>query len=234
MNEILLFVRGPMFVFCFTFMVLGILRLLIIMALNISASIRSSAGREFGQGETYRELFSWSFSFTRLFNTARIFSIISIIFHVGLIAVPLFLMEHINQWENGTGMRWHHLPGDIADILTLATIITGILLLLYRIGTESGRFISSYPSYFLMIHIIFIFGSGYIASTAYNPISYTGMMIWHVLAGNLLLLLIPYTRLSHAFIYPIVRVVTLTGWSFPYNGGRRVNKKIFGNEQIEI
>jgi nitrate reductase gamma subunit len=215
-------------------MALGILRLLIIMLINIFGSLRSSAGREFSRGETYRELMIWTFSLKRLFNTAGIFSVISFTFHVGLIVVPLFLLEHIILWENGTGLRWVHLPGNAADILTLLTVITGILLLLYRAGRESGRFISSYSSYFLLIHIVFIFGSGYIASTAYNPISYTGMMIWHVLAGNLLLVLIPFTRLSHAFIYPIIRIVTLTGWSFPYNGGKRVNKKIFGSEQIEI
>ncbi|HPQ53425.1 MAG TPA: hypothetical protein PK253_09255 [Spirochaetota bacterium] len=233
-NEMLMFARGPLFVFCSTLMVLGIIRLVVILVINLHGSIKNAGCSDITYRDTVRETAIWMLPLRRLFNTSPVFSTVSFLFHVGVIVVPLFMLEHVLLLENGTGIRLWNIPGNVADTLTGMVLITGCILLLYRIMKRSGRGISSFSHYFILVIILTVFASGYVAASPYNPISYTGMMLCHVLAGNLLLVLIPFSRLSHAIVYPFIRLVTLSGWCFPYGGGKKANNKIFGSEQIEI
>ena len=66
-------------------------------------------------------------------------------------------------------------------------------------------------------------GSGYLAlHPVLNPFSYDGVMLIHVLSGNLIFILIPFTKLAHLVLFPITQLVSETGWHLAPHSGREV------------
>ena len=119
------------------------------------------------------------------------------LFHVGFIAVPLFVASHVVQWHKGVGFSWWELSQAAADKLTLLVIITAPILALIRLlsrkegsGFSAGQIVRP-----LILAVPFVTGylcvNGVIPPTAY----YSSMLI-HVWAGNLLMLAIPFTGVS--------------------------------------
>ena len=52
----------------------------------------------------------------------------------------------------------------------------------------------------------------------WNVLSYRATMFVHVLAGDLLLAIMPFTKLSHAVLFPFERVSSEVYWRFPWRG----------------
>ncbi len=48
------------------------------------------------------------------------------------------------------------------------------------------------------------------------------MLLIHVLLGNLVLILIPTSKISHCIIYPLSQLIFQLGWHFPAATGRHV------------
>jgi nitrate reductase gamma subunit len=47
-------------------------------------------------------------------------------------------------------------------------------------------------------------------------------MFVHVMSGNLIFILIPFTKLSHAVLFPATQVVSEMGWHLAADSGTRV------------
>ncbi len=73
----------------------------------------------------------------------------------------------------------------------------------------------------LIIAVPFI--TGYLAMhPAINPFNYSSTMFVHVMSGNLIFILIPFTKLSHVVLFPTTQVVSEMGWHLVADSGRRV------------
>ena len=93
------FAKGPLFAFTFLVMVLGLLRHAIIQV----SSLVAGKGRRLRSAPWRRivtDALSWVVPIRHLTKGTIIFSSISFLFHIGIIAVPLFLADHIVLWEN--------------------------------------------------------------------------------------------------------------------------------------
>jgi nitrate reductase gamma subunit len=55
-----------------------------------------------------------------------------------------------------------------------------------------------------------------------NPLSYSATFLVHILSANLVMILMPITKLSHAVLLPSVQVVSEMGWRWPADAGSRV------------
>jgi nitrate reductase gamma subunit len=67
------------------------------------------------------------------------------------------------------------------------------------------------------------FATGYVCSnTVVSPGMYTRMMFVHVFAANLIMLLIPFTKIAHCILMPLSQYVTGLAWKFPAGAGNRV------------
>ena len=64
-----------------------------------------------------------------MFRARPIYSVISVLFHVGVILVPIFLLGHTRLWDKGIGVSWPALPRHVADVLTVPVIVTLVLLI---------------------------------------------------------------------------------------------------------
>ena len=57
---------------------------------------------------------------------------------------------------------------------------------------------------------------------ALNPLPFEATLLAHVLSANLLLVLIPLTKLSHMILLPITQLVSELAWHFPPDAGSKV------------
>ena len=56
----------------------------------------------------------------------------------------------------------------------------------------------------------------------WNPFSYELALLVHIMSANVLLILIPLTKLSHMVLLPATQLVSELGWHFPPDAGRKV------------
>jgi nitrate reductase gamma subunit len=164
----------------------------------------------------------WLFPFKQL-NNRLWYSIFSVSFHVGLILTPLFLGAHIMLWKRGIGIGWPGLTQSLADGLTILTVAAGIGLIIGRLANPFSRRISRFQDFALPPLLIIPFISGFLAMhPAINPLPYNVAMLIHVLSGDLIFILIPFTKMAHCVLLPTTQLVAEVGWHFPADQGENV------------
>ena len=226
MDQLLTFARGPLFCFCFLLMVLGLVRVGLLSVFGLVRAVRKAGD----QNVPYWQLAKETVLGLIPSRGTRVHGWTRIMFHLGLIVVPVFLLDHILLWRSVLGVSWCHVHRTVADVLTLITIATGICLLADRVFSRSTRFMSSSVDYVLLTLIIALFATGFIASRPYSPVPYEASMLVHVLCGNAILVLIPLTKLSHCLLYPLLRVSSNVAWRFPPRSGEEITKALYGQE----
>jgi len=232
MNEWLLWARGPMFRFAMLLMVLGVLRLVVLSLLNLAAVARRSGDKRFPVAAVLRGTAGYLFPTRGAVTGHPIFTLSSVIFHLAVIITPIFLGAHILLWQRGLGLSWPALAQPLADAVTLAGIVAGVVLIVQRISVRASRELSRLQDYLLPVLITIIFATGYLAlHPASNPLSYDAVMLIHVVCGNLLLIALPFSKLSHAMLFPITRLVSEMGWHLAPDAGQRVAVALHKEDQ---
>jgi len=222
-SEWLVWAKGPLFRMCLMVMILGLGRLLFIALAGMVQAYRKAGDKTIDKARILRRTAAGLIPPIRPGGNRWIYSLGSFLFHLGLIAVPLFLHGHIQLWEKGIGISWPALPFLWADGLSLLVIGTGIGLLAGRIADSQSRSISRFQDYFLLGLILLTFASGFLASHPHgNPFSYHRTLLVHVLAGNFLLLLIPFSKLAHIILWPFRHLATELAWRFPPEAGSKI------------
>jgi nitrate reductase gamma subunit len=211
--------RGPIFYFALVLMILGLLRNAGLTFTAIFRMIRRAGNPVIPYGSVLRATLIWLFPFKKL-NNRIFYSILSVVFHIGLIVVPIFLAAHILLWERGIGLSWPSIPQDAADFLTITTILSGIGLIIGRVTSRFSRAISRFQDFVLPVLLVLVFLSGYAAGhPALHPFSYQAVLLIHVMSGNAVLILIPFTKLSHAILLPATQMISEAAWHFPAESG---------------
>ena len=57
---------------------------------------------------------------------------------------------------------------------------------------------------------------------AWNPFPADPTLLVHVLSADLLLFLVPLTKLSHMILFPLTQLVSELAWHWPSDAGSRV------------
>jgi nitrate reductase gamma subunit len=215
--------RGPAFRFAIAVMLLGLLRVFILNIVGIVSLTRRAQDKKIPIKVVIRDTLRWLFPFDRVAKRELIFTITSFVFHLSIIVVPLFLGAHILLWERGLGISWSAIGQASADYLTLLGIVTAIILVARRVSARATRALSRVQDYMLPLLISIPFISGYLAMhPAVNPFSYHATMFVHVMSGNFVFVLIPFTKLSHVVLFPTTQLVSEMGWHFIPDSGSRV------------
>jgi nitrate reductase gamma subunit len=137
-------------------------------------------------------------------------------------------------WERGVGIRWPAINQGIADYLTLLAIVTSLALFVQRVSAKASRALSRLQDYVLPLLISVPFITGYLAMHPWlNPFGYQGTMFIHVMSGNLIILLIPFTKLAHVALLPTNQLVSEVGWHFVLDAPDKVTKSL-GKEGVPI
>jgi nitrate reductase gamma subunit len=168
----------------------------------------------------------------RAFRTKPVYAVVSILFHIGLLLTPLLLFDHALLFQNSIGISWLGitLPKHTADLLSVLTVITAFLLLILRISHKTTRAISRKQDYLWLILLMIPFITGLIcANAAVSPDTYKTFIIIHMLSGNIIFILLPFTKIAHCVLLPLSQWVTARAWKFVPRAGENV-EKILGKE----
>jgi nitrate reductase gamma subunit len=215
------FAQGPLFQFTFAVMLLGLLRTLVLSVLGIIRIRRMAGNQQVAFGAVIKRTIRWLFPVERAIRVRPIYSVISVVFHLGLILVPIFLLAHVRLWKGFLGFGWVTLPPLWADVLTVATVVTGVVLFVSRLGSRASRAISRFQDYLWPPVLVLPFASGFLCVHAsLCPVDYRAMLLVHVLSAELIFVLIPFTKIAHCVLLPLSQLVSELGWRFPESYGR--------------
>lgn len=134
-----------------------------------------------------------------------VFTISGYIFHICLIVVPIWFSGHITLWqESRLEWSWSAIPDGLADWMTIVFVGIALFFLLRRIISADIRLLSTFSDYFLLVVTALPFLSGYfVTHGTLDGIGFLGdnMQVIHMLTGELMLILIPFTKLSHYILF---------------------------------
>jgi nitrate reductase gamma subunit len=221
--------RGPLFAIAFLVMVLGLGRHLVLQM----HALLLRKGRRLKQVSWRRialDSLGWAVPWRHFIRGTIFISAISFLFHVGVILVPLFCRDHVLLWEEFLGIGLPALGRGAADALTLGTIGCTLLLLGYRTFIRRARDLSRPSDYVLLVMVLLPFASGYMAShPGVSPLPWGGMMLIHLLSAEILMIAVPFTKLSHIVLVLFDRLSELH-WQLRPGAGEKVAEALFGKE----
>jgi nitrate reductase gamma subunit len=216
MEALLDFAKGPLFRFTFALMMLGLLRILVLDIWGVISSYRKAGDKSMPWGLVVRRSLQWFVPVNRVFHNRPVYSVLSILFHIGLILVPLFLYAHVLLWERAIGIVWPTLPKMAADILTGLVIATAILLFIGRVANRSSSFLSRKQDYLWPLLLMIPFATGFVCTNlSVSPSLYHIFMLIHILSGELIFVLIPFTKIAHCVLMPLSQFICILAWKFP-------------------
>jgi nitrate reductase gamma subunit len=138
------------------------------------------------------------------------------VFHFGLFIAMFFFAPHIEFFRSMTGLSWASLPNALVDASVVAAIVALGVLLAHRLNNKVKRMLSGFGDYLAWAVTLLPLLTGYMA---YHHlfVEYTLMLALHLFSVELLLVLLPFTKLFHTFS------VFISRW---YNGD------IFGRKGV--
>jgi hypothetical protein len=127
---------------------------------------------------------------------------------------PFFLNAHNIMWDEAFGFSLWSIPDLAADVMTLILIASAVFLVIRRIRRAEVRILTSSWDYILLFLTTLPFITGLFAYHQWGP--YETVLILHILSAQVLLILIPFTKLSHMILFFFTRA--FIGFEM---GGRR-------------
>ncbi len=216
MDEWIEFAKGPLFAITFLVMVLGLGRQVVLQFYFLSVK-KGRRLRGVAWNKIARETLSWAIPVRHMEPGNGVFSASSFLMHVGIILVPLFLLDHIVIWEGLLGFSIPGLDTGLADILALLTIGCGFVLLGLRTFRARNRMVSRPMDYVLLILLLIPFVSGFLAShPSVNPFPWKIMMLTHLLSAEALFVAVPFTKLAHVVLFFFDRISAVHWQSYHY------------------
>ncbi len=158
----------------------------------------------------------------RIVRHRPLYSLASMAFHVGIILVPLFGVGHVALWAGGLGF-WPVLSPIVADVLTWVALAGLFVVLAERFFVAASRDLTNLSDVFILLLLFLLAGSGYLAAhPEISPLAPRTMLLMHMLAGNLVLILTPLSKIVHCVFVPITQLISEVGWHFPAECGKHV------------
>ncbi len=201
------FVTGPLawLSFLIFFLGIGIRAVLYIKGLDWKLDrVTYTVNTSYGIKAAVKSIFFWLVPFgSRSWRMNPVFTVLVFTFHACLLFTPIFLLAHNMILKDKWGISLPSLPEPVSDLLTVVVIITALFLILRRIALPEVRILTTFYDYLLMAITVAPFITGYIA---YHQVSdYQFWLILHILTGELMLVAIPLTKLSHMVLFFLSR-----------------------------
>jgi len=196
-TEFLLWVRGPAFNAAIFIMCAGlVIRFLEIFLLGRKTDLAEARGSAAAGG--LRTLFSRFIPDAGSYQRSGFTVVSGYIFHIGLFIVIFLFVPHILVFEEATGLSWPGLPSNIIDASNVVTMLALLGVLIHRIKDPVMRMLSEFNDYLVWFVTFLPLLTGYLA---FHRVGFSAPMLigLHILSVELLMVLFPFTKLSHAF-----------------------------------
>lgn len=120
------------------------------------------------------------------------------VFHFGLLITIFFFAPHIEFFRSMTGLLWPSLPNALVDASAVAGIVALGILLAHRLTNRVKRLLSGFEDYLAWAVTLLPLLTGYMAYH-HLLLEYTLMLALHLFSVELLLVVLPFTKLFHTF-----------------------------------
>ena len=153
MNAIYLFVSGPLLWVTFIIFIGGIIYRLISMGLLTKKKdplVYEYMSFKF----VIRSIFHWIIPYNSE-NMRRnpIMTLVSFMFHIFVILLPIFLFAHVVLWKESWNISWCYIPDVYADIMTLVVIGSCIFFIVRRIIKPEVKYLTSVSDYIIIMRV---------------------------------------------------------------------------------
>lgn len=143
-----------------------------------------------------RSIINWLIPFNALgWKKNPLVTVVTFVFHICLLAAPVFLLAHAVLWDQWFGIHIPALDESTGDLMTLAVIAACLVFAARRLAVPEVRFITRPKDWVALIIVLLPFLTGFLAY--HQVFHYKTVVTLHILAGELMLAAIPFTRLSH-------------------------------------
>jgi len=211
--EFLLWVKGPMLSAALAIFALGMLaRVLEIFVLGRRTNFAKPRGGEWGPG--FRTILGRFAADPGTLRRAPFDVLIGWTWHLGFIIALLLFIPHIELTEALLGIGWPGLPNPVVDAVVAVTLVALVAALLHRLTHPVKKRLSTIEDYLIWIVTFLPLITGYLAyHRLVNP--YPLALGLHILAAEIFLIALPFTKLTHIFTAWIAR------WYTGANFGRK-------------
>ena len=203
MHSLYNFVSGPLAWLAFIIFIGGSLYRLINLIILVNKKekfIYSYLSLRYG----LRSILRWSTPFaTENMRRHPALTIVAFAFHICLILTPIFLLAHVTLVEESWNFSWWALPDGAAEIMTVIVIASCVFFLVRRLVSPEVKYVTSTSDYIILAIVAAPFITGILAY--YQWFGYQIFLIFHILTGEIMLVAIPFTRLSHMLFAPLTR-----------------------------
>jgi len=132
-----------------------------------------------------------------------LFTVISFIFHLCVVLLPIFLLAHIVLWYESWEIQWWSLPDLLADLMALWVILACIYYLLRRLVIREVKQVTRPMDFGLLVIILLTFLTGFLAYHQWGP--YRSVLILHIISSETLLVVLPFSKLGHMLFFAFSR-----------------------------
>ena len=119
-------------------------------------------------------------------------------FHIGLAIVVFLFAPHIKLIESLVGVSWPGLPSQFVDFVAVVTMAAMVVVLVDRMNKPVKRYLSTFEDWFTWTVTFLPVLTGWMA-VQHLLLPYTTMLALHILSVEILLVVLPFTKLFHAF-----------------------------------
>jgi nitrate reductase gamma subunit len=204
-TEILQFFRGPFFRIALLVFVGGMAyRLVRIVFLGWPRDrVKSRGSKATGVVKTYLKgllvlpFIPW---IKRTFGRNPLTYIAGGLFHLALLGVIIFGTPHMLVWKSLLGFGWPTLPQPVTDWLAAVGIVALVILLINRLTQPVLKLITRAPVWLNWTLVFLPFVTGYVM-THHLWFRYEVLFSLHMITVDVLLIWIPFSRISHFLFY---------------------------------
>lgn len=147
-----------------------------------------------------RSIYKWLLPYgTHGWRTQPVMATAFFGFHIGAVAIPLFLIGHNVFLKEKLGFSLPTMGSCAADIISWIALVSLLFLALRRLVLPEVRILTDRKDWGVLLLSFLPFATGLLAR--YQVGSYDFWINAHILSGELILLAIPFTKLSHVFLF---------------------------------
>ena len=218
------FLTGPMIWISFGVFFAGLAARLILYIRGLDWKLdRVAYARHIRPGAkgAFRSVVFWLIPFgTRSWRKTPSFTLMVFAFHLSLLVTPIFLGAHNIMFHQRWDFSLRALPEAVSDVMTLIVIFVGLLFIFRRMGFAHVRVLTNGYDILVLLITIAPFITGFFAHHQVGH--YTFWLNAHILSGEVMLMSVPFTKLSHFLLFFLSRIQI--GMDFGIKRGGMKNK----------
>jgi ferredoxin len=124
---------------------------------------------------------------------------LTVVYHIVIVVAIFFSEGHNVLLDLSWGLRFPAIPEKTMDALTIFVIVVSLFYLVRRVFSAKMKYPIIFRDYAAILFTAAPFVTGFMAY--HQWFNYRTVIICHMISGQLMLLVLPYTKLGHLIFY---------------------------------